>query len=100
MVRGGAVAAARERERGRERERRGANGSGDTGGRCRVLLVADRGASRLPHARHAAAELCRRATAAQRGRPRAGTARARGRGRARTGWAGFGKWARSEAAAS
>jgi len=44
----------RERERGRERERRGANGSGDESGRGRALLVADQGASRLPHALHAA----------------------------------------------
>jgi len=65
---------------GREREWRSANGSGGGGGRGRALLVADQGASKLPHAGHAAAELCRRATAARRGRPRAGTARARGRG--------------------
>ena len=99
MVRSGAAAAARERERGRERERRGANGSGDEGGRGRALLESDRGASRLPHARHTAVELCRRATAARRGPPRASMARAWARGRARAGWAGFGQWARSEAAA-
>ena len=80
-----------ERERGRERERRDANGSGDEGGRGRALLVADQGASRLPHARHAAAELCWRATAARRGCGEGG--------RERAGWAGFGQRARSEAAA-
>jgi len=74
---------ARAREREREHEQRGASGSGDGGGRGRALLVADQGASRLPHARHAAAELCRLATTARRGRPRADTARARGRRRAR-----------------
>jgi len=58
-----------------------ANGSGGSSERGRALLVADQGASRLPHARHAAARLCRRATAARRGRPRAGTARALARGR-------------------
>jgi len=60
---------------GREREWRSANGSGGSGGRGRALLVADQGASRLPHARHVAATLCRR------GRPRAGTARALAQGR-------------------
>jgi len=83
MARGGVAAAARERERGREREQRGASGSGDRGGRDRALLVADQGASKPSHARHTVAELCRLATAAQRGRPRADAVRARARGR---GW--------------
>ena len=78
-----------ESERAREDRLAGANGSEDGGGRGRALLVADQGASRLPHARHAAAELCRLATAAQRGHPRADTVRARARGwggeRGRTG---------------
>jgi len=50
--------------------------------------VADQGASRLPHARHAVAELCRLATAARHGRPRADTARARARERGERGRAG------------
>jgi len=65
MVRGGAATAARERVEGREREWRSANGSGGSGGRGRGLLVADQGFSTLSHARHAAARLCRRATAAR-----------------------------------
>jgi hypothetical protein len=90
-----------EGERARERELRGANGSGGGGERDRGALVADRGASSLPHARHAAAESCRRATASRRGRPRAdaGASAGKGEGRARAGRAGFGQWARSEAAA-
>ena len=55
----------RERESGREREQSGAFGSGDGGVRGRVLLVADLGASKLLHARHAAGELCRLAMAAR-----------------------------------
>jgi hypothetical protein len=43
--------------------------------------VADQGASRRSHARHAAAEFCRLATAARRGRPRVDTTRARPRAR-------------------
>jgi len=84
MACGGAATAARERAEGRERKWRSANGSGGSGGRDRGLLVADQGVSTLPHARHAAARLCRRATAARRGRPRADAAwalaLARGRG--------------------
>jgi len=76
----GAAAAARA-SGGREREWRSANGSGGNDGRGRALLVADQGASGLPHARHAAARLCRRATTAPRGRSRAGTAQALARGR-------------------
>jgi len=64
-----------EGERARDEGLAGANGSEDGGGRGRALLVAGLGASRLPHARDAAARLCRRA------RPRAGTARALARGR-------------------
>jgi len=65
------------------------NGSGGSGGRGRALLVADQGASRLPHARYAAARLCRRATAARRGRPRARARRGRWRGDGgERGWAG------------
>jgi len=41
--------------------------------------VADQGASKPSHARHAAAELCRLATAARRGRLRAWTRRGRER---------------------
>jgi len=70
-----------EGERAREEGLAGANGSEYGGGRGRALLVADQGASRLPHARHAAAKLCRRAMAARRGRLRAFTARALARGR-------------------
>jgi len=66
-------------ERAREAGLAGANGSEGSGGRGRALLVADQGVSRLPHARHAAAEFCRLATAARRGRPRADTAWARAR---------------------
>ena len=73
------------RARARERGLRGANGSEGGGGRGRALLVADRDASPLPHARHAAARLCgapRRHGAAVRARTRA-RARERGeRGRA------------------
>ena len=89
MANGGVAAAARERERGREREQRGASGSGDGGGRGWAHLVADQGASKRPHARHAAAELCRLATAARRGRPRAWTRR--GRERVEGGSAGAGR---------
>jgi len=80
MARGGAVATECERERGREREQRGASGSGDGGERGRTHLVAYQAASNPPHARHAAAELCRLATAAWRGRPRVWTRRGRERG--------------------
>ena len=66
--------------RAREEELAGANGSGDGGGCGQALLVAAQGASKPPHARHAAAELCRLATAARRGRPRAWMRRWRGRG--------------------
>jgi len=100
---GGALRVRSEGERARERGLRGANGSEGEGGRSRALLVADRDASTLPHARHAAARLCRRATAARRGRPRAGASAGAsagaGKGRARVGRAGLGQRARSEAAA-
>jgi len=56
------------------------SGSGGEGGRGRAHLVANQGASKPPHARHAAAELCQLATAARRGRPRAWTRRGRERG--------------------
>ena len=83
MVDGGASrCCARAKERARERERRGANGRGGGGGRGRALLVADLGVSRPTHARHAAAEPCRLATAARRGRPSRVDAGA-GRGMAR-----------------
>ena len=85
MARGGAVAAELERERGRERERRGANGSGDTGGRCRVLLVADRGASScrmLATLRPSSAGAPRRHSAAVRARARRGRGEGGERGRA------------------
>jgi hypothetical protein len=86
MACGGAASAARERAERRERAVEGANGSGGFGGRVQGLLVADQGVSTPSHARHAAARLCRRATAARRGRPRARTrARARGGGRGRRG---------------
>ena len=87
---GGALRVRSEGERARERGLRGANGSEGGGGCGRALLVADRDASTLPHARHAAARLCRRTTAARSGRPRtdAARARARGRGRGRHGRAG------------
>ena len=94
------VAAARERRIEQEREWRGTNGSGGGGRRGRVLLVADQGASRPTHVRHAAAELCRLATAARRGRLSRGRRRGRGEGGdALVGWAGFGLRARSETAA-
>jgi len=57
-------------EREREGERGRASGRNWQRGRRRALLVADQGASRLPHARHAAAELCQLVTAARRGRER------------------------------
>ena len=63
----------------REEEQAGANGSGDGDGHGRALLVADQGVSKPPQARHTAAELCRLATAARHGRPRAWTRRWRGR---------------------
>jgi len=87
---GGALRARSEGERVREGELAGTNGCEGGGGRGRALLVADQGASKRPHARHAAAELCRLATAARRGRPRADTTRApaRARGRGERGWAG------------
>ena len=72
---GSALRVRSEGERARDEGLAGANGSEDGGGRGRALLVAGLGASRLPHARDAAARLCRRA------RPRAGTARALARGR-------------------
>jgi len=78
---GGALRVRSEGERAREEGLTGANGSEDGGGCGGALLVADQGASRLPHARHAAAELCRLATAARRGRPRVDTTRPRARGR-------------------
>ena len=56
-------------ERAREGGWTSANGSGGGGGHGRALLVADQGVSRPAHARHAAAELCWLATAAQHGRP-------------------------------
>ena len=90
------------REREREREWTSASGSGGEDRRGRAHLVAGHGASKSPHARHAAAERCRRAMASRRGRPRVWTRRWRGRGEggdARAGWAGFGQRARSEAAA-
>ena len=77
---GGALRTWGESERVREEELAGANGSGDGGRRGRAHLVADQGASKSPHARHAATELCWRATASRRGRPRAWTRRWRGRG--------------------
>jgi hypothetical protein len=101
MACGGAASAARERAERRERAVEGANGSGGFGERVQGLLVADQGVSTPSHARHAAAESCRRATASRRGRPRAdaGASAGKGEGRARAGRAGFGQWARSEAAA-
>ena len=60
-------------ERGRESEREGADGRKWQWRRRRALLVADQGASRSSHARHAAAEFCRHATAARRGHPSAWT---------------------------
>ena len=87
----------RRRSARAERGLRGANGSEGGGGRGRALLVADRDASTLPHARHAAARLCRRATAARHGRPRGDPGA--GKGRARACQAGFGQRARIEAAA-
>ena len=72
--------AERERERAIDEKLAGANGSGDGGGRGRAHLVANQGASRLPHARHEAAELCRLATAARRGCPRAWMRCGRGEG--------------------
>ena len=77
---GGALRAWSEGERAREEEVVGANGSGDGGDRDRALLVAEQGASKPSHARHAAAELCRLATAARRGRPHAWTRREHERG--------------------
>ena len=88
MARGGAAAAAREPERGRERERRGACGSEDGGGPGRADQVVDEGASKPSHARHAAAELCRLATAARRGGPRVWTRRRHERGEGGTVGAG------------
>jgi len=73
--------------RARERELTGANGSKGGGGRGRALLVADQGASRRSHARHAAAEFCGLATAARpsaRGHG-AGASAGAGKGRARAG---------------
>ena len=100
---GGALRVRSEGDRARERGLRGANGSEGGGGRGRALLVADRDTSTLPHARHVAARLCRRATAARCGLPRAnasaGTSAGAGKGRVRAGRAGFGQRARSEAAA-
>ena len=52
---GGALRVRSESERAREDGLVGANGNEDGGGRGRVLLVADQGASRLPHARHGGA---------------------------------------------
>ena len=64
------------------------NGSGGGGGRGRALPVADQGVSRPAHARHAAAEPCRLAVAARRGRPsRMDAGAGAGRGKARW-WAG------------
>ena len=71
---------ARARERERERELRGANGSGGGGERDRGHLAADQGVSTPSHARHAAAESCRRATASRRGRPRADAGASAGKG--------------------
>ena len=84
----------------REEELMGANGSRERGGRGRALLVADQGASKSPHARHVATELCRLTTVARRGRQHVWTCRWRGEGGdAWAGWAGFGQRAKSEAAA-
>jgi len=83
----GALRARSEGERASGEELAGANGSGDGGGRVRALLVADQGASKPSHARHAAAKLYRPATVARRGRPRADAAQARARGRRRA-WHG------------
>jgi len=79
MASGGAATAARGRESERERERSSTSGSEGEGGRGRAHLVADLGASKPSHARHAAVELCRLATAARRGPPRAWTRRGRER---------------------
>ena len=82
-------------ERERERELSGAN---ERGGRGRGLLVVDQGASKASHGRHVEAATCRLATAAR--RDHRARARARGGRRGeRVGWADFGHWARSEAAA-
>ena len=80
MACGGAASDARERESERERELRGANGSGGGGERDRGHLVADQGVSTPSHARHAAAEPCRRATASQRAPSARGRGRERGEG--------------------
>jgi len=96
---GGALRTWSEGERVREGGLAGANGSEGGGGRGRALLVADQGASRRPHTRHAAAELCRLATAARPPARGHGAGASAGKGRARAGWAGFGQRARSEATA-
>ena len=83
---GGALRALSKGERAREEVLTGANGSGGGGGRGRALLVADQGASRSTHARHAAAELCRFATAARCDRPRVDAGAGMGTGRGVTRW--------------
>ena len=80
---GGALRARSGGERAREGEWASANGCGG-GGECdQGLLVADQGASTPADARHVAAEPCRLATAARRGRPsRVGAGAGAGRGKA------------------
>ena len=85
-TRGAGRCCARAEER--EREWRGANGRGGGGGHGWALLVVDQDVSRPAHARHAAAEPYRLATAARRGRSShvdagAGAGRGMARSRAR-----------------
>jgi len=78
---GGALRTQSGGERAREGERGGTTGSRGGGGLGRAHLVAVQGASTPAHARHAAAELCRLATASRRGRPRVDAGAGAWRGR-------------------